>query len=278
MSKSKNIKNINTDSNNQSIWAEFKNLDVFINQSKILSKVNINLKYGENIVILGPNGSGKSTFLKLINRSIYPIVSRGSYIKLFNNKNINIWDLRKKVGFLFTEMNNRVNKYVTANDLIISGFTGTFNARYSDSLKKEQLNTIKELIINFELDELINKQFIHLSEGQKRRILLARALVYRPDFLVLDEPFANLDMKSSYLLIKSITNLIDKSINIIYVTHNLESILSQTNRVIFMKEGKIIKEGKPDDLLTSSNLSELYNISIEVIKHDRYWRSIPKMN
>ena len=82
-------------------WASFKNISVYLDQKKILSNININIKHGENILILGPNGSGKSTFLKLLNRSIYPITKKDSSLKLFNKENINIWDVRKRIGFLF---------------------------------------------------------------------------------------------------------------------------------------------------------------------------------
>ena len=78
-------------------WADLKNINVCIDQKEVLSNINISLNYGENTLILGPNGSGKSTFLKLLNRSIYPISSDNSSFKLFKKENINIWDLRKKI-------------------------------------------------------------------------------------------------------------------------------------------------------------------------------------
>ena len=117
-------------------WAKFENLNVEIEQKLILSEINININLGENVLILGPNGSGKSTFLKLFNRSIYPIVSKNSSLKLFNKENINIWDLRKEIGFLFKDMEERVNKGVKLKDLIISGFSGTFNSKYSRFISK----------------------------------------------------------------------------------------------------------------------------------------------
>ena len=92
-----------------SSWADLKNINVYIDQKEVLSNINISLYHGENTLILGPNGSGKSTFLKLLNRSIYPISSNNSSFKLFNKESINIWDLRKKIGFLFKEMEQRVN-------------------------------------------------------------------------------------------------------------------------------------------------------------------------
>ena len=257
------------------IWASFKNIDVFIEHKQILSNININLNYGENILLLGPNGSGKSTFLKLLNRSIYPIISRESSFKLFNKENINIWDLRKMVGFLFKEMDERVNNQTNLYDLISSGFSGTFNSKYSELISKKEKEKIDNLIEEWELENIIYNSYNSLSEGQKKRALLARALVYEPRILVLDEPFCNLDIKSNFILNKNLNNLIDKSINILYVTHNLDSILPSTNRVILIKEGKIYNEGKPNDILKSQIISELFQISIDVIKQGDYWRGVP---
>ena len=259
-------------------WASFRNIDVCIDQKKILSNINIDLKYGENTVILGPNGSGKSTFLKLLNRSIYPIASRGSSLKLFNKENINIWDLRRKVGFLFKEMEDRVNRGVTLYDLISSGFSGAFNSCYSNLISKSDRIKIENLIIEWELDKIINNEFNSLSDGQKRRALLARALVYEPNLLVLDEPFCNLDIKSNFILKNNLNNLVGKSINILYVTHDLESILATTNRVILIKEGKIINEGNPNEIIKSKIISDLFQIPVNVIKQDQYWRCIPENN
>ena len=256
-------------------WASFKNINVYVEKKKILNNINLNLNYGENIVILGPNGSGKSTFLKLLNRSIYPIISSQSSLKLLNNENINIWDLRKKIGFLFKEMEQRIKDEVSVHDLIISGFSGTFNSRYSKLLSRAEKLKIDNLIYQWEIDDIINNKFKSLSDGQKRRALLARALVYEPNILVLDEPFCNLDIKSNYILNKNLNNLIDKSVNIVYVTHDIETILSRTNRVILIKNGSIVNDGKPDEIINSKMLSDLFQISIKVIKQDDYWRAIP---
>ena len=259
-------------------WASFKNINVYIDQKVILSNINIKLNHGDNTVILGPNGSGKSTFLKLFNRSIYPINSRNSSLKLFNKENINIWDLRRKIGFLFKEMEQRVIKGVRLYDLIASGFSGTFNSRYSILLSETEKKKIKNLINDWELNNIIDKEFQSLSDGQKRRALIARALVYEPSILVLDEPFCNLDIKSNFILNKNLNHLINNSLNIIYVTHSLESILTSTNRVILIKEGRIINDGKPNEIINSDILSDLFQISINVIKEGDYWRGFPMDN
>jgi len=256
-------------------WAILKNLYVYINDKEILSNINVNLNYGENILILGPNGSGKSTFLKLLNRSIYPVISNHSSFKLFNKENINIWDLRRKIGFLLKEMEQRVNKGVSLYDVIISGFSGIFNSRYSKLLSESEKIKIENLINTWELKNIINSEFKSLSDGQKRRALLARALVYEPNILVLDEPYCNLDIKSISILNRNLNKLIEQSVNIIYVTHNIESILPKTNRVILIKEGKILRDGSPRELLNSKTLSDLYNVSIKVLEQNGYWRMVP---
>ncbi len=256
-------------------WASLKNINVCIDQKKILSNININLNYGENILILGPNGSGKSTFLKLLNRSIYPITSSHSSFKLFNKENINIWDLRRKIGFLFKEMEQRVSTKVNLYDLIISGFSGTFNSRYSKLLSEIEKIKINNLISEWGLSNIIYEEFQSLSDGQKRRGLLARALVYEPKLLVLDEPFCNLDIKSNFIFNQNLSKLINQSVNILYVTHNLESILPETNRVILIKEGRIINDGSPYELINSRILSDLFNIKIKVIEQKGYWRMVP---
>jgi len=256
-------------------WADLKNINVYIDQKEVLSNINISLNYGENTLILGPNGSGKSTFLKLLNRSIHPITTNNSSFKLFNKENINIWDLRKKIGFLFKEMEQRVNIGVTLYDVIISGFSGTFNSRYSKLLSEREKIKIDNLINEWGLNNIISNEFKSLSDGQKRRALLARALVYEPNILVLDEPFCNLDIKSNFILNKNLNKLINQSVNIIYVTHTLESILPKTNRVILIKDGKILRDGSPNELLNSKILSDLFNISINVVEQKGYWRTVP---
>ena len=260
------------------IWADLKNINVYIDQIKILSDININLRYGENILILGPNGSGKSTFLKLLNRSIYPIKSNDSSFKLFNKENINVWELRKKIGFLFKEMEQMVNNGVNLYDVISSGFSGIFNSRYSNLLSEREKVKINNLITEWGLSNIIYNEFQSLSDGQKRRGLLARALVYEPDILVLDEPFSNLDIKSNLILNQNLNKLIKQSVNIIYVTHSIESILPKTNRVLLIKEGKIINDGSPYDLINTKTLSDLFNISIKVIEQEGYWRMLPLSN
>ena len=175
-------------------------------------------------------------------------------------------------------MEQRVTHGVKLYDVISSGFSGIFNSRYSNLLSEREKIKINNLITEWELSTIIYNEFQSLSDGQKRRGLLARALVYEPDILVLDEPFSNLDIKSNFILNQNLNKLIKQSVNIIYVTHSIESILSKTNRVLLIKEGKIINDGSPYDLINTKTLSDLFNISIKVIEQEGYWRMLPFSN
>ena len=146
------------------------------------------------------------------------------------------------------------------------------------SFKTNGDKEIDNLINKWELNNIIYNEFQSLSDGQKRRALLARALVYEPNILVLDEPFSNLDIKSNFILNQNLNKLIKQSVNIIYVTHSIESILSKTNRVLLIKEGKITNDGSPYDLINTKTLSDLFNISIKVIEQEGYWRMLPFSN
>ena len=119
------------------------------------------------------------------------------------------------------------------------------------------MKKIDSLIKEWELDNIVDKEFNSLSDGQRRRALLARALVYEPNILILDAPFCNLDIKSNFILNKNLNQLINNSLNIVYVTHSLESILKNTNRVILIKEGRIINHGTPNEIMKSNIFGQI---------------------
>ena len=256
-------------------WLKMREIDVWIDKKRVLNKINLDFFYGQNIAILGPNGSGKSTLLKLVNRSIYPRVQKDSELKIFENNLINIWNLRKKIGFLIDELDQRVESNTKVDELIISGFNGFFNNIRLSDIADHQRNRLNELLIQFDIKKISDHKYINLSQGQKKRVLIARALVHRPKILILDEPTNNLDLRSNWKLMQLLNRISKKDINILQVTHNIETITPSTNRVILMKNGFIIDDGEPKHIMTSSKLSSLYKIPMEVININGNWRVVP---
>ena len=102
-------------------WFEAVNISCFKNGYKVVKDLNLKLKSSENVILLGPNGSGKSTIIELINRNIYPVAGKKSNLKIFNNELINLWELRKKISTVNSEIKNRINPNLKLIDVMISG-------------------------------------------------------------------------------------------------------------------------------------------------------------
>ncbi len=259
---------------NQLPWLDIKNIDTFIGKNKIFSGLSLKLNH-ENTVILGPNGAGKSTLIKLIAREIYPLVKKESTFKIFNNEKINIWELRSKVGFVYSEIEKRINSNSLVIDIVNSGFYGCFNKSGLDEFlhKEEVLNLLNYL----KIEHLPNKIYGGLSDGEKRRVIIARALIRNPKILVFDEITNRLDIGSKYRILKLISDLSNKGYTIILVSHLIETISKNTKRVILMKDRKIFADGDPISILTSKNISRLYDTTLEVIHKNESWQIIPKL-
>tara|TARA_Y100001968_G_scaffold327251_1_gene371903 strand:- start:1134 stop:1901 length:768 start_codon:yes stop_codon:yes gene_type:complete len=254
-----------------------KNINAKINEKLILKNINLELFLGENITIIGPNGSGKSTLIKLINRSIYPIVQKNSIFQIFNKDLINIWDIRRFIGFVNTDIEKRIIKQsVESIDVVLSGLDGTIGSPMIET--KNELNIIKaqNIMEIYGMQNYYNSYFNELSDGQQRKLLIARSLISNPKILIFDEPFIGLDIKSKYSIINTINKLSKKSITIVLVTNSLDNISRKSDRVICIKSGELYKDGKPSDILNSDLISNLYDTNVDLILSNGYWRSIPK--
>ena len=121
------------------------------------------------------------------------------------------------------------------------------------------------------IEDLAQKSFSHLSEGEKQIVLIARALIKKPDFLILDEPIANLDLKSKFYVIDQINELTNLNTKVICITHDISMITEIYNRIIMMKDRIIVADGTPNGTINSKNLSNIFDINIDVIKHNSNW-------
>ena len=239
-------------------WLEAKNISCFKNGYEVVKNLDLKLKYSDNVILIGPNGSGKSSLIDLINRNIYPVIKKNTVFKIFNKELVNIWELRKKISIVNYEVKTRINPNLKVFDLIISGLYGRY-CKISEKSAGDYL--LMENIINkMSITNLSHKYFSHLSEGEKQICLIARALVKKPDILILDEPIANLDLKSKYYVIDQINEISRNNTNIICITHDISMITEIYNRIIMIKDRKIIADGKPKEVINSHNISNLFDI------------------
>ena len=250
-------------------WFDAKNINCFKNGFRVIKDLNLKIAYSENVILIGPNGSGKSSLIEIINRNIYPVVANESKLKIFDKELINLWELRKRISTVNNDIKNRINPNLRVFDLILSGLYGKY---CFISTKTERDNfKVQCLMKNMNILDLSKKIFSKLSDGEKQIALFARALIKKPDILILDEPIANLDYKSKFLVIDKINELSKLHTKILCVTHDISMITTIYDRVIMLKDGKIISDGDQNKIINSENLNKLYGIDVEVTKKNGLW-------
>jgi len=250
-------------------WFEAKNINCIKNGFRVIKDLSLKIRYSENVILIGPNGSGKSSLIEVINRNIYPVISDESKLKIFDKELINLWELRKKISTVNSDIKNRINPNLQVFDLILSGIYGRYC--YIPYKSEKDIHDVKSIMKNMNIFYLSKKYFSYLSDGEKQISLIARALINKPDILILDEPIANLDYKSKFFVIDKINELSKLNTKIFCVTHDITMITPIYDRVIMLKGGKVIADGHQNRIINSENLNKLYGIEVEVIKNNGFW-------
>ena len=250
-------------------WFEAENINCFKNGYRVLKDLNLKISYSENVILIGPNGSGKSSLIEVINRNIYPVITNKSKLKIFNKELINLWELRKRISTVNNDIKNRINPNLQVFDLILSGLYGRYC--YVQNKSERDSYKVEKIMKKMNISNLSKKYFSYLSDGEKKISLIARALIKKPDILILDEPIANLDYKSKFFVLDKINELSKLNTRIFCVTHDISMITRIYDRVIMLKDGKIIADGHQNRIINNENLNKLYGIDVEVAKNNGLW-------
>ncbi len=259
---------------NNKKWLDILNVDTFINGERILEGLTLKLYFSQNTVILGPNGSGKSTLIRLIDRSIYPVVKSDSHFRLLDTDHFGLKDIRQNIGFVSNEFISRIRTNTKGWQVVGSGFIGS-NTVEEGNLSMKQISHIITLLNYFNLEELQQKEFFNISDGEKRLLLIARAMVNNPRILVLDEPTSNLDIRAKHQLLALLSKLSLKGLTLLHVTHNVDTIINEISNVVLLKNRKIFKVGSVHSILNSKNLSELYDTPVKLKRFQDTWYLLP---
>lgn len=256
---------------------EIFNASVIKNDFTLLESISLKINSGEHAAVIGPNGSGKTSLLKLITRDHYPVYTGNrSFVKIFDRSNIPIFELRSKIGILSDNLQNTYNRRCIGRNVILSGFFGSIGIYGYQEIKDEMQKKVEEILDFLEIKELSHKKLNEMSSGEINRFLVGRALVNEPDVLILDEPTSNLDLRSADIFLSYIQKIAEKGKTLIMVTHNLRDIIPGMDRIIMMKNGKVFKDGQKKDLLTSTNMSDLFDSNIKVINNNQYYTAYLK--
>jgi iron complex transport system ATP-binding protein len=251
---------------------QFENVTVARSGRVALDALNLSIDANENIAILGPNGCGKSTMVKAIAGDLRPYAGRGR-IRIAGRNRWNLFELRKTLGVVSNELQVLCSKEVTALDLVVSGFFGSYGELRPYEVTEEQQLMAAAALFAVDAGHLVDRQTCELSSGEGRRALIARALVNNPGTLLLDEPTTSLDLKSAHLLVTSLRKIADSGTNVALVTHHVEEIFPEIRRVVLLRQGKVFLDGPTEAVMTSENLSELFDANISLERHCGVYRA-----
>ena len=256
-------------------FLELTNVNVARGDRVVLHDINLTIRAGEHVAILGPNGCGKSTLILTMTCQIYPIVKPGMHVRIFGRERWDLTQLRKHfgvvaAGLLGSELPGERTAVTTGLDAVIAGFFSAStlwpNLHVTDEMRERAAEALERIEASYLGQQLVGE----MSAGEKRRILIARALVHRPQQLLLDEPSNALDLAAQRDLRETLRRLAAEGTGLVLVTHHLGDILPEIERVILMHDGRIVADGPREQLLTAPRLSELFHIPVR-IGHDDEW-------
>ncbi|MCH9694697.1 MAG: ATP-binding cassette domain-containing protein [Gammaproteobacteria bacterium] len=256
---------------------EIENATIWRGSTCVFENLSLSIAQHERVAILGPNGSGKTTLLKTINRELYPVIRPDSHVRILGKDKWNVWELRKRIGVVSNDLHQRYTPTTTALEVVVSGFHssigvhGNLANRVTSTQQQCAIATLEELGVG----QLQNSALKHMSSGQQRRCLLARALVHKPLTLILDEPTSGLDFAASFGYLERIRGLAQDGRNIVIVTHHLNEIPPEVDRVILLQAGKVVADGRKHAVLSGEQLSRVYETPVKVAEVDGYYLAYP---
>jgi iron complex transport system ATP-binding protein len=251
---------------------ELENVTVRRDEHVALDRVTLAIAQGDHAAILGPNGCGKSTLIKLISRDLYPVLKDEPWsLRILGQEKWRLFDLRHHLGIVSNDWMQMCTRDYSGHEIVLSGFFGSVGVWPHHPVTPAMEAKTRQVMDLLEISHLAARPTNAMSSGEARRILIARALVHDPQALVLDEPTTSLDLRATHELRDILRKLARAGISILMVTHHLPDIIPEMRRVVLMKEGRIFRDGKTEEVLNSEALSALFGLEVEVLERNGYW-------
>lgn len=254
----------------------FKNVSWRRNGQEILRNLNWEIDSNEHWAILGLNGSGKTSLLNIVTGYQFPTAGEVAVLGNIFGKT-NLPELRREIGFVSSSLDRFSNSlnHEVVEDIILSGkfaSIGLYEEVSADDVEKAE-----SLLNSLRLEYLKGKHFRLLSQGEKRRVLIARALMSDPKILILDEPCSGLDILSREEVLSLIKEIVKDNCHLIYVSHHIEELVEEITHALLIRDGKIIASGPKMEVLTDELLAEAFKTPVSIRwEEGRPWLAVRK--
>ncbi len=250
---------------------ELAGVSIVRNGSTLISDISWEVDEADRWVVIGPNGAGKTTLLQVISAQIHPSSGVAGVLGEVLGT-VDVFELRPRIGLTSAALAERIPRGERVHDVVVSAsyaVVGRWREQY-DELDHERAD---ELLAQLRIDGLANRTFGTLSEGERKRVQIARALMTDPELLLLDEPAAGLDLAGRETLVNSLAELAqdDYAPASILVTHHVEEIPSGITHAMLLKGGRIVAAGPLRETLTAENLTKTFDVELSLVEDDGRW-------
>ena len=256
---------------------ELLDATVVKNGCRILDRLSLTIVAGEHSAILGPNGAGKSTLINVLTRQDFALARDGAApVRIFGADRWDLFDLRSRLGIVTSDLHTRFVSGnsagpITGERAVLSGLLGTYGIVDPASVDAGMRRRAAEALERLHAGRLARKPMDRMSTGEARRVLIARALVTAPAALVLDEPTTGLDMVARDRFLDRIRDIARGGTTIVLVTHHVDEIIPEIDRVILLRDGRVAFSGSKRAALTGTQLTAAYGAPISVREIDGYY-------
>jgi iron complex transport system ATP-binding protein len=243
---------------------EMAGVSVVRGAKTLLNKVDWQVREGERWVVLGPNGAGKTTLLQIAAARLYPSSGMAGILEEVLGA-VDVFELRPRIGLSSAALANQIPEHEKVLNVVVTAAYGV-TGRWREGYEKDDERRAFGLLNDWGMGPLLNRQFASLSEGERKRVQIARALMTDPELLLLDEPAAGLDLGGREDLVHRLSELArdETAPVIVLVTHHLEEVPPGFTHAMLMRDAGVVAAGPIGEVLTAEHLSETFGLSLEV--------------
>lgn len=249
---------------------ELRDVTLRRGDKQILHDVSVTIRAGEHWALLGPNGAGKSTVLGLCGAVTHPTTG---VVRVLGHQlgRVELAALRREIGHV--DPRHRLRSPLTVREVVLTGITGSIEVPPRWEPSRDQLAAADALLATIGMSALAGDRWPTLSQGERGRTLIARALLAGPRLLLLDEPSTGLDVAAREQLLETIETLQQTRPRLasVLVTHHLEELPATTTHALLIGRGRVVAAGPADDVVTSEHVGAAFEHPIRVTRQDGRW-------